>query len=69
MKVKDRLKEKQPSGDEKRFTLRMDAELFETISAIAEVHKRSVAKEMEYAISLYVEQIMDDTIEQDQPPY
>ena len=40
--------------DEKRFTLRMDANLFEDIVALAELHRRSTAKEIECAIAAYV---------------
>lgn len=40
--------------EEKRFTLRMDGELFEEISQLAKENRRSVAKEIEYAVSLYV---------------
>lgn len=40
--------------DEKRFTLRMDAKLFEEISKLAADHRRSVAKEIECAIAKYV---------------
>lgn len=51
--------EKFLSNEEKRFTLRMDSGLFEDISKIAKVHKRSVAKEIEYAIELYVREIIE----------
>ena len=40
--------------EEKRFTLRMDANLFEDIVALAELHRRSTAKEIECAIAAYV---------------
>ena len=36
---------------EKRFTLRMDAELFETIKQLAEENKRSIAKQIEFMLS------------------
>lgn len=42
--------------DQKRFSLRMDRRLFETISLIAKKHKRSVGKEIEVAIERYVTQ-------------
>lgn len=42
------------SDNAKRFTLRMDSNLFEDISTFAKIHKRSVSKEIEYAIQLYV---------------
>lgn len=48
------------SREEKRFTLRMDAELFDTISLMARLHRRSVAKEIEYAIELYTNQFLDE---------
>lgn len=37
-------------GEEKRFTLRMDAELFELIKKSAAKNRRSVAKEIEYVL-------------------
>lgn len=40
--------------NEKRFTLRMDASLFEDIASLAELHRRSTAKEIECAIAAYV---------------
>lgn len=40
--------------DEKRFTLRMDASLFEDIVELAQLHRRSTAKEIECAIAAYV---------------
>jgi len=39
---------------DKRFTLRMDMELFERISAIAKLNRRSTAKEIEVAVEMYV---------------
>lgn len=57
LKVKER--ESQSNG-EKRFTLRMDSNLFETISLIARKHKRSIAKEIECAIEHYVEHVLDE---------
>ena len=39
---------------DKRFTLRMDAELFENISKSARIHRRSVAKEIEQAVEEYL---------------
>ena len=36
--------------DEKRFTLRMDLELFNRVKDSAEKHKRSVAKEIEFVL-------------------
>lgn len=40
--------------EEKRFTLRMDKELFEKVKAMAEENRRSVAKEIEYQLSQYI---------------
>ncbi len=40
---------------EKRFTLRMDKELFERISKHAKINRRSVAKEIEVAVEMYVD--------------
>jgi hypothetical protein len=37
-------------SNEKRFTLRMDGELFETIKQSASKNRRSVAKEIEYIL-------------------
>ena len=42
------------SDSEKRFTLRMNSVLFKAISIMAKQHKRSVAKEIEYAVEKYV---------------
>lgn len=39
--------------DEKRFTLRMDNNLFEIIKSQAERNKRSVAKEIEYILEKF----------------
>lgn len=55
---------------EKRFTLRMDADLFDEISKAAEKHRRSTAKEVEYAIALYLKDLAQkellDNIDVDQ---
>lgn len=40
--------------EEKRFTLRIDSELFEKISELARVHRRSIAKEIEQAVAEYI---------------
>lgn len=40
--------------EEKRFTLRMNGLLFEEISQYAEINRRSVAKEIEFAIAKYL---------------
>ena len=42
--------------EQKRFTLRMDSELFETVKKRAEENKRSVAKEIEFLIELYLKE-------------
>lgn len=47
------------SDNEKRFTLRMDSKLFEEISHVAKLHKRSVAKEIECAIESYLFELID----------
>ncbi len=47
------------SDNAKRFTLRMDSKLFESISAVAKYHRRSVAKEIEQAISDYLAALSD----------
>lgn len=49
-----------PSGEEKRFTLRMDKVLFEQISHVAKLNRRSVAKEIEYAVALYLESLIEN---------
>lgn len=40
--------------EDKRFTLRMDGELFKEISQLAKNNRRSVAKEIECAIAEYL---------------
>ena len=42
---------------DKRFTLRLDGGLFETIKWCAEKHKRSIAKEIEFAIEFYLDDL------------
>lgn len=37
-------------AEQKRFTLRMNAELFELVKKQAEKNKRSIAKEIEYLL-------------------
>ncbi|WP_082236474.1 Arc family DNA-binding protein [Anaeromassilibacillus senegalensis] len=39
---------------DKRFTLRMEIDLFERISTSAKAHRRSVAKEIEQAVEFYL---------------
>lgn len=40
--------------EEKRFTLRMDGELFNEIAEIAKESRRSTAKEIELAVAMHV---------------
>lgn len=42
--------------EQKRFTLRMDNELFEVMKKQAEKNKRSVAKEIEHVLEQYLKQ-------------
>lgn len=51
-----------PDEIEKRFTLRMDANLFDEISETAKKHRRSTAKEIELAIALYLKGIAEEEI-------
>ncbi len=39
---------------DKRFTLRIDKKLFDRISHCAKINRRSVAKEIEQAVEMYV---------------
>jgi hypothetical protein len=41
-------------NEQKRFTLRMDADLFKMIEKRAEESKRSIAKEIEYLLESYI---------------
>ena len=52
--------EKFESDDSKRFTLRMDSKLFDSISVIAKSHRRSVAKEIECAVDEYIQRVTDE---------
>ncbi|MCD7034333.1 DUF6364 family protein [Metabacillus sp. GX 13764] len=47
-------------SDQKRFTLRMDPELFETIKKRAEENKRSVAKEIEHLLENHLKEESQD---------
>ena len=47
--------------NEKRFTLRMDGDLYNRISEVAKMHGRSTAKEVERAIAYY----LNETFEKD----
>lgn len=54
------------SDNAKRFTLRMDSKLFDDISFFAKINKRSVSKEIEFAIQRYVLELHDEYLnEQD----
>ncbi len=46
--------------EQKRFTLRMDGELFETIKKQAETNKRSVAKEIEHLLEQHLKSQEED---------
>lgn len=48
---------------EKRFTLRMDADLFEKVKISANNNKRSIAKEIEYVLELYYKRNSHNPIE------
>lgn len=37
--------------DKKRFTLRMDNDLFEYYRTLSKLHKRSICKEIEFALN------------------
>jgi hypothetical protein len=41
--------------DQKRFTLRIDTDIFNKIKSLADSNKRSVAKEIEYILEKYVD--------------
>lgn len=41
-------------SEQKRFTLRMDADLFKTIEKRAGENKRSIAKEIEFLLENYM---------------
>ena len=41
-------------NEQKRFTLRMDADLFKVIEKRAEESKRSIAKEIEFLLDNYI---------------
>lgn len=43
-------------SEQKRFTLRMDSELFKLIEKRAEESKRSIAKEIEYLLENHIKQ-------------
>ncbi|HBC2028997.1 TPA: Arc family DNA-binding protein [Clostridium perfringens] len=47
-------------SEQKRFTLRMDADLFEVVKKRAEQNKRSIAKEIEYLLEEYLKNSNSD---------
>ena len=53
------MSDKYTPDNEKRFTLRMDLELFEKISQLAKINRRSTAKEIEVAVEMYVDYLDD----------
>ena len=63
-------REKAPAVAAKRVTLCMDADLFERVSQSAKTNRRSVAKEVEQAVSEYLtnhEPKRSDRYETDRP--
>lgn len=44
-------------SDTKRFTLRIDEKIFDKIKESADRNKRSIAKEIEYLLERYIEQL------------
>lgn len=46
-------------SDERRFTLRMDRQLFEQLEALAKKDKRAVGREIEYIVERYIEDQKD----------
>ncbi|MDT2293269.1 Arc family DNA-binding protein [Paenibacillus larvae] len=47
--------------EQKRFTLRLDLDLFERIKKQAEINKRSIAKEIEHMLEQQFKQNGDNT--------
>jgi hypothetical protein len=47
-------------NEQKRFTLRMDADLFKEIEKKADENKRSIAKEIEYLLENYLKNEKSD---------
>lgn len=47
--------------ENKRFTLRMDNNLFEKVKTQAEKNKRSIAKEIEYLLEQYFKENEDSS--------
>lgn len=45
---------------DKRFTLRIDKDLFEVIKISAEINRRAIGKEIEYALGKYYASLIKD---------
>lgn len=60
MKLGDKMPAPFISDSAKRFTLRMDSRLFEQISHVAKLHRRSVAKEIECAVESYLFDLQEE---------
>lgn len=48
--------------EERRFTMRMDKELYDQIEELAAEHNRSVAKEIQFAVSNYIIQVRSNRL-------
>ncbi|MEH7355103.1 Arc family DNA-binding protein [Neobacillus drentensis] len=48
-------------SEQKRFTLRMDSDLFKEIEKRAEVNKRSIAKEIEFLLEKHIKEESKDS--------
>lgn len=48
------MNDKYTRDDEKRFTLRMNSELFDQLQESAKLAKRSVAKQIEFIVEQYL---------------
>jgi hypothetical protein len=57
--VKTTLKGVTNMSDQKRFTLRMDSDLFKQIEERASENKRSIAKEIEFLLEQYIKNDKD----------
>ncbi|MDT2173117.1 Arc family DNA-binding protein, partial [Paenibacillus larvae] len=61
MVAKRRQKDVSRMEEQKRFTLRLDLNLFERIKKQAEINKRSIAKEIEHMLEQQFKQNEDNT--------
>lgn len=66
--------DKYTRDNEKRFTLRIDKGTFETVAWCAKKHKRSIGKEIEFAIDYYLDDLagmglLDDDSRSADDPY